>query len=102
MNLEERNYIACIQQGYDAWQTGDDYAGLSWFQQACLLWLDELNGAGAAGAALSQSTCVLLSGHLAVLLEALERGDISSASDLIGHTLLPSLQGGSQHGQIHS
>jgi hypothetical protein len=102
MNLDERSYIACIQQGYDAWQTGDDYAGLCWFQQACLLWLDELKGAGAAGMTLSQTTSLLLCGQLTMLLEALERGDISSATDIIGHILLPSLQGGSLHDQVHS
>ncbi|SFK81286.1 hypothetical protein SAMN03159341_101687 [Paenibacillus sp. 1_12] len=99
MNLDERGYVACIQQGYDAWQTGDDYTGLCWFQQACLLWLDELDHDGVS---LSETACSLIFLQMTHLLDTLEHGDISSATDLIGHTLLPSLKGGLLHDLIHS
>ena len=87
-------YIESIEQGCRAWRRGDDQEGRRWFQQACLLWLEELRGCEQE-AATDRDTMLVPAGALHSMdqvLLMLQREDVVGATDLLEYELLPELR----------
>ncbi|GAA3399836.1 hypothetical protein ACFFNY_17810 [Paenibacillus hodogayensis] len=91
MNEPLRDFVACIGQGCDAWRRGDDDKGLELFQQACLIWLDELTYETDDETERRAILYGRLAGWLPRMLELLEGGDIIAATDALEYGLLPEL-----------
>ncbi|WP_157272834.1 hypothetical protein [Paenibacillus daejeonensis] len=87
-------YVESIEQGCRAWRRGDDQEGRRWFQQACLLWLEELRG-WEQEAATDRDAMLVPAGALPLMdqvLLMLQREDVVGATDVLEYELLPELR----------
>lgn len=87
-------YIESIEKGCRAWRVGDDEDGRRWFQQACLLWLEELRYPEQESVT-DRDAMTVPAGALRTMeqvLLMLQREDVVGATDLLEYELLPELR----------
>lgn len=89
MNDGDRDYRDFLAKGCALWRQGDDKEGNGALQQACLLWLDELEGAALPDAPAASDE---LTEAMTAMLERLDMSDITGAADVLEYDILPLLQ----------
>ncbi|WDL95145.1 hypothetical protein [Alicyclobacillus sp. ALC3] len=85
--------VTSIEKGCASWRRGDDYEGLGYFQQGCLVWLDKLDVDASEGdGSLSTDTLFALVQGLEKVLDCLANRDTIYATDVLEYEVLPVLQ----------
>ncbi|GMA61006.1 hypothetical protein GCM10025859_14460 [Alicyclobacillus fastidiosus] len=92
--IRDHDFVSCMEQGCESWRCGDDLGGLSWFQMACLLWLDGLMRPDEEDTEnrLSDNMVHLVTQMLRNMLDHLRNEDITRATDILEYELLPVLR----------
>ncbi|MCL6443330.1 MAG: hypothetical protein K6T83_07730 [Alicyclobacillus sp.] len=86
------DFVSCIERGCDAWRRGDDSEGVSWFQQACILWLDVLEREPMEESEAHVKTLDQITNWLGKFMDCLEDSDIIRATDILEFNILPLLK----------
>lgn len=88
----QRDFVSCIERGCDAWRRGDDAEGVSWFQRACILWLDALEREPMEENEAYAKTLDQITHWLGKFMDCLEGCDIIRATDILEFNILPLLK----------
>lgn len=88
-NNPANDFVACLERGCTAWRRGDDFEGVSWFQQACILWLDTLEANSLEDTAIPSETLEQITHWLGEAMNYLEIANIIRATDIIEYHIVP-------------
>ncbi|WP_026961779.1 hypothetical protein [Alicyclobacillus herbarius] len=86
------DFVSSIEQGCTAWRRGDDSEGVTWFQKACLLWLNALEREALGETGIKSETMDQISGLLDKMIEYLCNSDVIRATDIVEYEILPLLK----------
>lgn len=88
MNSGGWDYRILLEKGCALWRQGDDKEGNGALQQACLLWLDELEREDVSHAPTVSDQLIAA---MTAMLERLGMSDMAGAADVLEYDILPLL-----------
>lgn len=84
--------VHLLEKGCHAWRCGNDQEGVSYFQRACLEWLERIEQVEGTTGEERSTICSLVAPLLVNLMDCLRSKNIAVATDVLEWEIIPFLR----------